>query len=247
MGCPYPCSDASEKWWMELSTTLPKSAFLMHLWISISSRVGNLFFHFPHSFYTLSETVSSHVVFPWHNFWMILQLNLYSIPLFITGLSFHYIFSLNVSVLMFHITPNALSFSTFPLSSPLMLMFSIQCSSGIDFITSILLLTNFVKMNPPALQIFLILWITLQLHQFLLKTSACHQQECSCCIRPKFLFHYLLKFVSKHNCSNLEMKYHQIDVHTFHDLWLDLWCLRSPTTRILVSAFDPRIPLLGEK
>ena len=159
MGCPYPCSDASEKWWMELSTTLPKSAFLMHLWISISSRVGNLFFHFPHSFYTLSETVSSHVVFPWHNFWMILQLYLYSIPLFITGLSFHYIFSLNVSVLMFHITPNALSFSTFPLSSPLMLMFSIQCSSGIDFITSILLLTNFVKMNPPALQIFLILWI----------------------------------------------------------------------------------------
>ena len=139
-------------------------------------------------------------------------------PLFVAGLSFDDIFYPNVSVLMFHTTPNAFSFCTSPLSSSLMLMLFLQCSSGIDFITSILLLTNFVKMNPPALQIFLILWITLQLHQFLLKTSACHQQECSCCIRPKFLFHYLLKFVSKHNCSNLEMKYHQIDVHTFHDL-----------------------------
>ena len=116
------------------------------------------------------------------------ELNSYSIPLFVASLSFDYIFNPNASVLVFHITPNALSFCTSSLSSPLMLMFFLQYSSGIDIITSILLLTNFVKMNPPALQIFLILWITLLLHQFLLKTSACHQQECSYCIKLKIYF-----------------------------------------------------------
>ena len=88
------------------------------------------------------------------------ELNSDSIPLFAAGLSFDDILNPNVSVLMFHhTTPNALSFSTSPLSISLMLMFFLQCSSGINFNTSILLLTSFVKMNPQALQIFLILWI----------------------------------------------------------------------------------------
>ena len=105
------------------------------------------------------------------------ELNSDSIPLFVAGLSFNDILNPNVSVLMFHTTPNALSFCISPLSSSLMLIFFLQCSSGIDFITSILLLTNFVKMNPPALQIFLILWIKFTASTIPLEDLACHQHK----------------------------------------------------------------------
>ena len=65
----------------------------------------------------------------------------------------------NVSVLMFHTTSNTLSFCFSSFERSLMLMFFLQFSSGIDSIASILLLTNFVKLNPPAFQTFLIHWI----------------------------------------------------------------------------------------
>ena len=42
----YLSLDASEKWWMELPSTFPKSDGLMHLWIAISSRAGSLTLHF---------------------------------------------------------------------------------------------------------------------------------------------------------------------------------------------------------
>ena len=70
------------------------------------------------------------------------ELNSDSIPISVAGLSFDDILNPNVSVLMFCTTPNALSFCTSQLSSSLMLMFFLQCSSGIDFITSILLLNK---------------------------------------------------------------------------------------------------------
>ena len=123
---------------MEISTTFPKLAGLVHLSIATSSRVGSLTLHFVYSFCTSSETVSLHPVFPWHNFWMILlpfkingdakpsgsynELNSDSI-LFVDGLSFSDILNPNVSDLMFHTTPNALSFCTCALLSSLMLMF----------------------------------------------------------------------------------------------------------------------------
>ena len=87
------------------------------------------------------------------------ELNLNSIPLFVAGLSFSDIVNPNVSVLMCHTTPNALSFCTSQLSSSLMLMFFLQCSSGADFITSVLLFINLVELNSPALQVLLIWWI----------------------------------------------------------------------------------------
>ena len=105
------------------------------------------------------------------------ELNSDSIPLFVAGLSFSDILNPNASVLMFHTTHNALSCCTSPLSSSLMLMFFLQCSSQIDFITSILLLTNFVIMNPPALQIFLILWIKSAASSIPLEDLACHQHK----------------------------------------------------------------------
>ena len=160
---------------MECSTTFPKSVSLMHLWMVISSRVGSLTFHFVHYIFTSSETLSSYPVFSCQNLWMILlpfkkngdakpsgsytELNLNSIPLFVAGLSFSDIVNPNVSVLMCHTTPNALSFCTSQLSSSLMLMFFLQCSSGVDFITSVLLFINLVELNSPALQVLLIWWI----------------------------------------------------------------------------------------
>ena len=51
------------------------------------------------------------------------ELNSDSIPLFVDGLSFSDILNPNVSDLMFHTTPNALSFCTCALLSSLMLMF----------------------------------------------------------------------------------------------------------------------------
>ena len=135
----------------------------------------------------------------------------------------------NVSVLIFHTTPNALFFCISPLSSSLMLTSFLQCSSGIDFITSVLLLTNFVKLNPPALQIFFIRWIK-STASSIWKTSAYRQHKNFVWLfllhQSQIPFHYLLRFVSKHNCCKLEIKYHQIDAHTFHDLRLDSWYLR---------------------
>ena len=55
------------------------------------------------------------------------ELNSDSIAICVAGLSFDDI--LNVSVLMFYTTPNALPFCTCQLSSSLMLMFFLQCSS----------------------------------------------------------------------------------------------------------------------
>ena len=116
--------------------------------------------------------------------------------------------------------------------------FFLQFSSGIDSIASILLLTNFVKLNPPAFQIFLIHWIKSTASSSPLESSACHQ------LQSQILFHYLLRFISKYTCFNLKMKYHQIDVHAFYDLRLDSWYLRSPNTCILVSYFYAQVPLL---
>ena len=155
-----------------------------------------------------------------------------------------------VPVLMFHTTLNVLSFCTSPLSSSFMLIFFLQCSCGIDFITLVLLHTNFIKLNPPALEIFYICWIKPAALSSLLKISASCKYKTIVWMfflhQSQILFHYLLKFISKHNCCNLEMKYHQIDVHTFHDLQLDFWYLHSPTTKVLVSSFDLWVPLLAE-
>ena len=89
------------------------------------------------------------------------ELNLDSILLFVAGLSFDDILNPNGSVLMFHTNPNALSFCTSPLSSSLMLMFF--CNPLPELISSrqSCCLQSFClqKMNPPALQIFLIVWI----------------------------------------------------------------------------------------
>ena len=153
------------------------------------------------------------------------ELNSDSIRLFFAGLSFDDILNPHVSVLIFHTTPNALSFCNFQLFSFLMLVFFLQCSSGIDFITSMLLLTNFVKTIAPAFQIFLNLWIrptasSIPLEDFSMSSIWKYLLSVLAASDPIF-FHYLLKLVSKHNCCNLEIKYHQIDVRTFHDLWLD--------------------------
>lgn len=59
-------------WKVMVSTTLPKSASLMHLWNAISFRADILVPRFVHSFCSSQETVSSHPVFSLHNFWMIL-------------------------------------------------------------------------------------------------------------------------------------------------------------------------------
>ena len=116
--------------------------------------------------------------------------------------------------------------------------FFLQFSSGIDSIASVLLLTNFIKLNPPAFQIFLIHWIKSTASSSPLEFSACHQ------LQSQILFRYLLRFVSKYICFNLKMKYHQIDVHAFYDLRLDSWYFRSPNTCILVSYFYAQVPLL---
>ena len=92
--------------------------------------------------------------------------------------------------------------------------------------------------------------LNLLLHHFLWKTSASRQHKHFVWMfllhQSQIRFHYLMRIVSKHNCCNLKMKYHQTDIHTFHDLRLDLWYFRSPTTRILKSSFEPRVPSLGK-
>ena len=119
--------DASGKWWVEYSTTFPKLAGLIHL------------LHFVHSFCTSPEAISSHAVFPWHNFWVIYlhfkingavkpsgsytESNSDSIPLFFAGLSFSDTLNPNVSAVMFHTTSNTLSFCSSSFESSLMLMF----------------------------------------------------------------------------------------------------------------------------
>ena len=96
---------------------------------------------------------------------------------------------------------------------------------------------------------FISLGLNLLLHQFLWKTSACRQHKNFVWLfllhQSQIHFHYLMRFVSKDNCCNMEIKYHQIDAHKFHNLWLDSWYLCSPTTRILVSSFDPWAPVFG--
>ena len=53
----------------------------------------------------------------------------------------------------------------------------LKFSSGIDFITAVLLLTIFIKLNPQALQIFIYVGLNLLFHLFLWKTSGCCQHK----------------------------------------------------------------------
>ena len=72
-----------------------------------------------------------------------------NIPLRVHGLSFNSILNLNASDSIHQCTPNALSTGNLSiLKSKPLISFTLS-SDGTDTITSRLLLTNFVRLNPP--------------------------------------------------------------------------------------------------
>ena len=72
-----------------------------------------------------------------------------SIPLRVHGLSFNSILNLNASASIHQCTPSALSIGNLSmLKSKPLISFALS-SGGTDLITSRLLLTNFVRLNPP--------------------------------------------------------------------------------------------------
>ena len=151
---------------MELVFLSPNSHGFMHLEIARFSKVGNLDFHSTQSFATSSETISSHPNSCWLSIWMIFlpcnkngatnprgsynELHSDSMPHFDNGLSCIKILYPNVQVSMFHTKLNTFSLWLLGFSNYFRLTLFLTCSSGIAYITSTLLLTNFVKLKPPA-------------------------------------------------------------------------------------------------
>ena len=80
--------------------------------------------------------------------WSKMELIVGHIPLWVHSLSFKSI--LNVSESMHHSTPNTLSTGNLSLPSSRPLISFALSSAGTDMISFLLLLTNFVSLNPPS-------------------------------------------------------------------------------------------------
>ena len=106
-----------------------------------------------------------------------------------------------------HHQPNACSSDTLQPRSLSLTPFLLKVS-GIEYRTFLLLLTNFVKLNPSSLHIDLTILISLMYHQhksFLL-------------VHMQFQFyissHFSLQFPSVHSCCRLQKKHLQKHEHT---------------------------------
>ena len=149
---------------------LPKSGGWKFLGMFSCSNSGNWLLHLPHLART-SPSIDSSQSFPWQISWSIcfptrttgaisprgskIELIVASIPLRVHGLSFNSILNLNASDSMHHSTPKALSIGNLSLPRSRPLISLALSSAGTDIITFLLLLTNFVSLNPPFAHISL--------------------------------------------------------------------------------------------
>ena len=140
-----------------------------------------------------------------------------NIPLLVNGFSLMATLNRRVSAFTFHKITIACSSGSFQTSSLYLTPFSLKVSV-IECGTSLLLLINFVKLNPPSLHIDLTSLISLiasfsGLTDFN-RSSA--RKFSSVCVHFQFHIssHFPLQFFPVHSCFKPQKKHHQKHEHT---------------------------------